>query len=163
MKVLLVALAFLPVVSAQESTSTTLPITTSDVFIQSGEATDSSINIMARCNDEADSTMVLSIDGQATGEEHYAYYVTADTDYTHTFVVDGRSPDTAYAYHVQCIRDGDTTPSSQSARGSFKTVPSADATKAVSFVWASCLSGQGYGRNPDFEIVNSDGESVKGE
>ena len=117
---------------------------------------------MARCNDEADSTMVLSIDGQATGEEQCQYYVTADTDYTHTFVVDGRSPNTAYAYHVQCIRDDAATPSS-SVRGSFKTVPSADATRAVSFVWASCLSGQGYGRNPDFEIVNSDGASVKGE
>ncbi|KAL3788167.1 hypothetical protein ACHAW5_006615 [Stephanodiscus triporus] len=113
-----------------------------------------------------ESTMVLSIDGQATTgeEERYQHHVAADTDYTHTFVVDGRSPDTAYAYRVQCIRDDDATPSSssRSVDGSFRTVPSPHATRAVSFVWASCLSGQGYGRNPDFEIVNADGEIVRG-
>ena len=44
--------------SAEEST-TELPITTSDVFIQSGEVSDSSVNIMSRCNNEADSSMKL--------------------------------------------------------------------------------------------------------
>ena len=59
-----------------------LPITTSDVFVKSGEATESSINIMARCNTESDSTMMLWIDEQVAQEKN----VTADTDYTHTFV-----------------------------------------------------------------------------
>ena len=136
-----------------------LPITTSDVFIKSGEATESSINIMARCNAESDSTMMLWIDEQVAQEQN----VTADTDYTHTFVAGGLSPDTTYTYQVQCISGDAEVDLFQSVVGSFKTVPSADVAKAVSFVWVSCLSGQGYGRNPDFEIINADGETVKGE
>lgn len=85
--------------------------------------------------------------------------VTSDTDFTNTFVVEGLSPDTYYTYVVQCI-GGEVNESSE---GLFKTVPSADTVKAMSFVWVSCLSGQGYGRNPDFEITNADGETVKGE
>ena len=135
-----------------------LPITTTDVFISSGETTSSSINIMTRCNNEANSTMKLLVDGQ----EQNLIDVNGGTDYTNTFVVNGLSPDTAYTYQVQCIpSDGETT--LDSMEGSFKTVPGADEASAVSFVWVSCLSGQGYGRNPDFEITNTDGNTVKGE
>ena len=168
MKVLSVLLAFPLVVNAQDAATTTsptaasadeLPITTSDVFVKSGEATESSINIMARCNAESDSTMMLWIDEQVAQEQN----VTDDTDYTHTFVAGGLSPDTTYTYQVQCISGDAEVDLFQSVVGSFKTVPSADVAKAVSFVWVSCLSGQGYGRNPDFEIINADGETVKGE
>ena len=144
---------------AQENATTgELPITTSDVFISSGEATTSSINIMARCNNEANSTMKLWINGQ----EQDLTDVNGNTDYTNTFVVNDLSHDTAYTYQVQCISsDGETT--LDSVEGSFKTAAGADDSSPVSFVWVSCLSGQGYGRNPDFEIINSDGDTVRGE
>lgn len=34
--------------------------------------------------------------------------------------------------------------------------------KLLSFVWAADLAGQGYGRNPNFEITTVDGKTVKG-
>ncbi len=168
---ILVAFLLLDKNSAQETTTTSsttvastsdeLPITTTDVFIQSGEATESTINIMARCNNEEDSTMSLVVSDNVGGEDiTQEMDVTSDTDFTHTFVVESLSPDTYYTYLVQCITLGEVN---TSAEGIFKTVPSADTVKAVSFVWVSCLSGQGYGRNPDFEITNADGETVKGE
>lgn len=162
------AFLLLPAISAQDTTTTStaastadeLPITTTDVFIQCGEATESTIHIMARCNNEVDSTMkVLISAGQALGQE---VDVTSDTDFTNTFVIEDLEPDTEYTYLVQCIPTDDETTILQSVEGSFKTVPSADVSQAVSFVWVSCLSGQGYGRNPDFEITNADGETVKG-
>ena len=115
---------------------------------------------MARCNNEDDSTMKLTI--SAGDELEQEVDVTADTDYTHTFVVDGLSADTYYTYLVECTPTNDDTNVLKSVEGLFKTVPSADVAQAVSFVWVSCLSGQGYGRNPDFEITNADGETVKG-
>ena len=146
--------------STAASTSDELPITTTDVFIQCGEVTESSIHIMARCNNEFNSTMkVLISAGQALGQE---VDVTSDTDFTNTFVIEDLEPDTEYTYLVQCIPTDDENTVLQSVEGSFKTVPSADVSQAVSFVWVSCLSGQGYGRNPDFEISNADGETVKG-
>lgn len=132
-----------------------LPITTTDVFFQSGEVSESSINIMARCNNEADSEMKLWLDGTETDSAA----ITSDTDFTHTFVVDGLSSSTLYEYQVQCVT-GDSTLSS--SKGSFKTAPEADEATAVKFVWAADLAGQGYGRNPDFEVTMTDGSVAKG-
>jgi alkaline phosphatase D len=170
---ILVAFLLLDIISAQDTTTTSstaasasneLPITNTLVFIQSGEATESSINIMARCNNEEDSAMSLVIIDNIGGEDiTQEADVTSDTDFTNTFVVEGLSPDTYYTYVVQCIVGGKGISVYESAEGLFKTVPSAYTVKAVSFVWVSCLSGQGYGRNPDFEITNADGETVKGE
>ena len=168
-------LILLPAILAQDTTNMTsstaassaseeLPITTTYVFIQSGEATETTINIMARCNNEEESTMSLMVSDNVGGEEiTQEADVTSDTDFTHTFVVDGLSPDTYYTYLVECIPNGEGLSVYGSVEGIFKTIPAADAVKAVSFVWVSCLSGQGYGRNPDFEITNTDGEIVKGE
>jgi alkaline phosphatase D len=136
---------------------TELPITTSDVFIQSGEVSDSSVNIMSRCNNEADSSMKLWVDGA----EKDSMDVTSTTDFTHTFKVEGLSSNTDYTYQVQCVpADGVAL---DSVEGSFKTAPGADDAVPVNFVWAADLAGQGYGRNPDFEITNTNGETVKGE
>lgn len=164
---ILVAFLLLDRISAQAAASTSdeLPITNTLVFIQSGEATESSINIMARCNNEVGSTMSLVISDNIGGGEDITQDVdvTSDTDFTNTFVVEGLSPDTSYTYVVKCIVGSEGISVYESTEGLFKTVPSADTVKAVSFVWVSCLSGQGYGRNPDFEITNADGETVKGE
>lgn len=135
-----------------------LPITTTDVFIQSGEVSDSSINIMARCNNEENSTVTLYIDGS----EKNSAVVTADTDFTHTFVVGGLTSNTSYKYTVECTSTMSGSALS-SMDGSFKTVPGAEEERAVSFVWAADLAGQGYGRNPDFEVTKADGTIVKGE
>lgn len=107
--------------------------------------------------------MSLMISDNVGGEEiTQEEDVTADTDFTYTFLVDGLLPDTYYTYVVQCITGGEGISVYESSEGIFKTAP-ADSAKAVSFVWVSCLSGQGYGRNPDFEITNTNGETVKGE
>jgi alkaline phosphatase D len=131
--------------------STELPITTTDVFIQSGEVSDSSINIMARCNHEEVSTMKLMINRS----EESSVEALASTDYTHTFVVGGLSSSSTYTYKVMC---GDL----ESMEGSFTTAPGPNDPAAINFVWVADLAGQGYGRNPDFEVPHVDGTTMKG-
>ncbi len=142
--------------STNDDTPSELPITTSDVFIQSGEVSDTSINIMARCNNEAESTMKLWLDGA----EVDSAVVTADTDFTNTFKVDGLSSQTKYSYQVQCVTaDGVAL---DSMDGSFTTAPGEEDEVEVSFVWAADLAGQGYGRNPNFSLTNTNGDTVTG-
>lgn len=148
------------VIAAQEE----LPITTTDVFIQSGEVSASSININARCNSEEDSTVTLYInDAMSTSGE-----TTSEEDFTITFEVDGLESNTEYSYVVTCdplaaaVAKSAADATYVSMDGSFKTAPGADDEVAVSFVWAADLAGQGWGRNPDFEVVNIAGKTVKG-
>jgi alkaline phosphatase D len=155
---LLLVAAKASVIAAQE-----LPITTTDVFIQSGEVSESSININARCNSEEDSKVVLYVDDVMTKDAE----ATSEDDFTITFEVDGLESNTKYSYVVTCDPLGaDTVVATDAAyismEGSFKTVPGADDEVAVNFVWAADLAGQGWGRNPDFEIVNLAGETIKG-
>ena len=151
------------VIAAQE-----LPITTTDVFIQSGEVSESSININARCNSEEDARVVLYVDDVVTKDAE----ATSEDDFTVTFEVDGLESNTEYSYVVTCDPLGAgavvatpkiaTDAAYISMEGSFKTAPGADDEVAVNFVWAADLAGQGWGRNPDFEIVNLAGETIKG-
>ena len=136
--------------SLQISHAAELPITTTDVFIQSGEVSENSVNIMARCNKEQPTTMTLMIDDLCEDAT-----VDTSTDYTHTFVVDNLTSNKMYNYKVMC---GDVN----SMQGSFKTAPSPDDAAAIKFVWAADLAGQGYGRNPDFAVTHVDGTAMKG-
>ncbi len=132
--------------SAQE-----LPITTTEVFVQSGEISSSSGNIMARCNDETSTTMTLSFEDQSL-----EVAISDATDFTHTYEVTGLDSFTVYEYSVSC--SDSTVPGT----GSFKTAAADDEEVAVKFIWCADLAGQGYGRNPDFELVTADGSTVKG-
>lgn len=130
-----------------------LPVTTSDVFVQSGEVSDSSAVIMVRCNNEVDSAVSITIDGGATARDTQAF---AAHDFTVSVHVTGLEANKRYAYSARCAPlDGSAAADSMSA--SFKTAPSADDDSALSFVWVGDLSGQGWGRNPDFEITTVDG------
>lgn len=146
--------------SFQVSHAAELPITTTDVFIQSGEVSENSANIMARCNKEQATTMTLMIDDlSATSSRSnpltYVANVDASTDYTHTFVINNLTSNKMYTYTVMC---GDL----KSMQGSFKTAPRPDTAAAIKFVWAADLAGQGYGRNPDFAVTHVDGTAMKG-
>lgn len=46
--------------------------------------------------------------------------------------------------------------------GSFKTAPAADDAAAISFVWVADLAGQGWGRNPEFDLTTIGGKTVSG-
>lgn len=150
----------LPLIALHGSTKIShaveLPITTTDVFIQSGELSESSANIMARCNNEQASTMTLQLVEPTTDVlPTFSANVDASTDYTHTYVVNSLSSNTMYKYKVMC---GDL----ESMQGSFKTAPSPEDAAAIKFVWAADLAGQGYGRNPDFAVTHVDGTAMKG-
>ncbi len=81
----------------------------------------------------------------------------AARDYTASVHVEGLSSDTKYYYTAVCAPlDGSTPTHSTSA--TFKTAPAADDDGAVSFVWVGDLSGQGWGRNPDFEVTHVSGK-----
>lgn len=137
-----------------------LPITETDVFVQSGEVSESSIIIMARCNNEMASKVTLFLDGEVKDEGQ----TDATQDFTISFKVEGLSSNTKYAYKAQCSTTEDVSVNSNftSVEGSFETAPAADEAVAFNFVWVADLAGQGYGRNPDFAITNVNGDVVKG-
>lgn len=145
----LLVLGFVAVAAQEE-----LPITTTEVFVQSGEISSSSGNVMARCNDESSTTMTLSF-GEG-GPESQEVSISDATDFTNTFEVTGLDSFTLYSYTVTC--SDSTVPGT----GSFKTAPADDEEVSIKFVWCADLAGQGYGRNPDFELVTADGSTVKG-
>jgi hypothetical protein len=104
-----------------------LPITETDVFIQSGEVSMTSANVMIRCNNEEDSTVtVIYEDGEVSAE------ATAATDFTVTVKLEGLSSNTVYTYRGECATSSGTT---TSIDGTFKTLPDADSEDAMSFVW----------------------------
>lgn len=139
-----------------------LPISTSAVFVQSGEATASSVIIMTRCNNNEDSIarVAYSIQGTSTGTvvEREAYQA---NDYTAKIMLTGLVSNTRYDYNVTCVAniDGDLT---VSMPATFRTLPTATQEVDLSFVWAADLAGQGWGRNPDLNITTVGGKLVKG-
>jgi alkaline phosphatase D len=146
------ALAFLSASVAEE-----LPITETDVFVQSGEVSESSIIIMARCNNEVDSKVDLFLNGEIIQEDQ----TVAASDYTISFKVEELESNTDYTYQVKCSQLQDQQ-EFLSTEGSFKTAPAADQEVPFNFVWVADLAGQGYGRNPDFEVAHVDGKTIKG-
>jgi len=136
-----------------------LPITTTDVFVQSGEVSDSSAVVMVRCNNEKDSAVSLSLDKGASVEASQAFMA---RDYTISFLVKGLSGNTKYSYVATCTPLDGVSPAVTSMNASFMTAPSADDSSALKFVWAADLAGQGWGRNPDFEVTTPSGKTIKG-
>ncbi len=132
-----------------------LPITTTDVFVQSGEVSDSSAVVMVRCNNEKDSAVSLSLDKGASVEASQAFMA---RDYTISFLVKGLSGNTKYSYVATCTPLDGVSPAVTSMNASFMTAPSADDSSALKFVWAADLAGQGWGRNPDFEVTTPSGK-----
>ena len=130
-----------------------LPFTTADVFVQSGEVSDSSAIVMVRCNNEVDSAVSLSIDG-ASVDDSQAFEA---KDYTHSFLIEGLSGNTKYSYTATCTPLDGVSPAVVSMDASFMTAPSADDSSTLKFVWAADLAGQGWGRNPDFEVTTVNG------
>jgi len=141
MKIFSWALLILPLFARSQE----LPITTTDVFVQSGEVSSGSAIVMVRCNSEIDSD--VSVDYEtATGT---ASSITGDaldaTDYTVSLMVEGLTSNTTYEYTATCSSvDASTTV--QSTEAEFTTLPSEDVGKEISFVWAADLAGQGWGR-----------------
>ena len=151
--------ASLPVATAQSGeldVPSELPITTTDVFVQSGEVSETTAIIMARCNSEEDSEAVLTLDGSVV----QTITVTSETDFTVSYEVADLSPNTMHTYSVVCTPAGGEAMSSMEA--SFKTAPAAEEETDISFVWVADLAGQGWGRNPDFEVTTVDGDTIKG-
>jgi alkaline phosphatase D len=138
-----------------------LPITETDVFVQSGEGSASSIIINARCNSEQDSSTTVTYASEAGSLTVSVADAVAEQDYTVSVLLQGLSSATTYTYSVECstLLDNVITTSST---GSFKTVIGPDDTADISFVWAADLAGQGWGRNPDLSITTVDGDVIKG-
>ena len=135
-----------------------LPITTTDVFIQSGEATASSVVVMVRCNREQDSQVKLTFaQTSRTASAH------SSNDYTAKFILTGLLSNTVYAYFAECTPNpGGLGGTLQSLTGRFRTLPLATDSVPLSFVWAADLAGQGWGRNPDLTLTLTNGTVIKG-
>jgi alkaline phosphatase D len=134
------------------------PITTQPVFVQSGEVTYMSANIMARCNSEKDSKATLYFGNKVmqTKTSHEA------TDWTVHFHVSGLTSFNKYEYYVGCAPLAMANDVTKSKAASFRTLPQPTDAVDLSFVWLSCLAGQGWGRNPNLSITTVDGKKIKG-
>lgn len=159
------AIAFTTVITAIMAVKTIaveLPITTTDVFVQSGEVSANSAIIMARCNAEEDSVAKLSYAARGSATVKTASTEAYEAhDYTAKLYLSGLSSNTTYDYEVICTAniDGEET---TSRTASFKTLPAATAEVELSFVWAADLAGQGWGRNPNLSITTVGGKNVTG-
>jgi alkaline phosphatase D len=145
-----------------DSRAQELNITNTDVFVQSGEATASSVIIMARCNRERDSSVTVFYAPQGSSEVTRTGLAYRANDYTVKILLSGLLSNTVYNYRVQCAANsgGGVTQNSFTAR--FRTLPSATEAVDLSFVWAADLAGQGWGRNPDLNVTTINGTLIKG-
>jgi alkaline phosphatase D len=143
-------------------TNAELPITTSDVFVQSGEVMASSAIVMTRCNSEEDSIarITYKIRGSSSSISFTKQAYEAN-DYTAKFGLSGLTSNTIYDYSVTCTANIDSDITSSRA-ASFKTLPAATDEVELSFVWAADLAGQGWGRNPNLSITTVGGKNVTG-
>jgi alkaline phosphatase D len=79
-------------------------------------------------------------DGDGEQRQYISIKVSKEADYTSKTKLTGLQPDTRYDYKINNGR-----------QGSFQTPPasgSSNTSKSCSFVFGSCIGGQGYGRNP---------------
>ena len=149
------------------------------VYAQAGDVTATSVVVWGRCNRGTNAYLVVDLATSSAFEDLSEFQdaedltaklgplvkvVTADTDYTGSFVAYGLRPDTTYYYRLRCV----TRPANGLATaemgpvGTFRTTPAADQEQAVRFVWGADLAGQGWGRNPDLQITTVDGENIRG-
>ncbi len=145
------------------------------IYIMSGEISTNSAVVWGRCNQEIDSWLKVNVSKQNKDNNRsqdsklrrklgpYSTLVTKDTDYTASVIIRGLEPDSDYSYRAECVS---LIRSNQDrfarADGYFSTPANEHTADAVKFIWGADLAGQGWGRNAQLEIVNTDGETVKG-
>ncbi|HSH03344.1 MAG TPA: alkaline phosphatase D family protein, partial [Anaerolineae bacterium] len=80
--------------------------------------------------------------------------ISSATDFTGDVIVTGLHPNTDYYYQAVLVTDAGT---SQPIQGIFATAPAHDEGAPLSFVFGSCLGGQGYCRDPEtgWQIFNT--------
>jgi alkaline phosphatase D len=94
--------------------------------------------------------------------------VSAETDYTGSVRLRGLEPNETYYYRVACVaknrghRNKGHRVVDVSPVGRFRTAPEKKQTKPLRFVWVADLAGQGWGRNPQLEIVDENGDLIQG-
>jgi PhoD-like phosphatase len=135
------------------------PITESAVLVQTGELSDTSAVVMVRCNQVVDSAVGITVKG-APDLTLDLGPVTRETDYTVSYRVAGLTKSTDYEYVATCTAAAATAATSLTA--SFTTLPGPNDTPPIHFVWVADLSGQGWGRNPDWTVSTVDGRTVTG-
>jgi alkaline phosphatase D len=156
------AYLFVVAVMAAATSAQELPITTTAVFVQSGEATASSVIVMTRCNSERDSSIRVIYAPRGTSTPTMlvddAYEA---NDFTAKVLLTGLVSNTVYDYRVQCTANnaGNVT---ESRAASFRTLPSATQAVALNLVWAADLAGQGWGRNPNLNVTTINGTFIQG-
>lgn len=136
------------------------------VYVQSGDITAYSAVIWARCPQAAQIRIELS---QRTKFSHrrvklQQQQVSRESDFTGQFLVRDLQPSTSYYYRAHCLTDEASIPSQQqtSAVGSFTTAPSSHQSRPLRFIWLADVAGQGWGRNPNLEILDTEGRPVRG-
>jgi alkaline phosphatase D len=139
---------------------TELPLTTTDVFVQSGEVSTTTAVLMARCNNAVNSAVTFSYNAASGGSTStVSGSVTSATDYTISVRVTGLTANTRYSYSATCVG---STGTKTSRVASFKTTPPADAFADVKFVWAADLAGQGWGRWPGLTVKDINNVDIVG-
>ncbi|MEN8260875.1 MAG: PhoD-like phosphatase N-terminal domain-containing protein [Pseudomonadota bacterium] len=151
------------------------PEQSTEVYAASGEISATSVVVWGRCNIEVPSYFVVHV----TSRDKFGpvwtrprspdrlgplvTQVTGDSDYTASVSVQGLNPGMKYHCRATCVvvhAQKGTKPAS--ATGTFSTAAAYDKPTAVRFLWGADLAGHDCGQNEDLEIVNVDGETVRG-
>lgn len=136
-----------------------LPLTTTDVFVQSGEISSSSAVLMARCNKEQNSQVTFTYRvGTSGAASTIVGSVTSASDYTISVRATGLTSATGYTFSASCA--GTTTTNSVVA--SFKTANAETSTAPIKFVWAADLAGQGWCRWPGLKVTTINNTTITG-
>jgi phosphodiesterase/alkaline phosphatase D-like protein len=120
---------------SKKFTRTELPITESDVFIQTGEVSTDSVIVNGRCNvpTNPDPLAFVTYTGLGLSQTISLGRTRRSNDFTVKTKISGLSPATTYTVQIQC----DNRYFSQVA--TFMTAAAPDSPSAVSFVWAADL------------------------
>lgn len=142
--------------------------------VASGDVTASSAVIWARASGPARMHVEADTDRTFSNPRFRASARTSETsDFTAQVKLDGLAADTRYHYRVRVEpADGPAAPIAEPVAGTFKTAPTAEARRPISFVVGADIGGQRFCRNvaqggyalfrhmealaPDFFVQNGD-------
>ncbi|WP_088240243.1 alkaline phosphatase D family protein [Calothrix rhizosoleniae] len=147
----------LSLVEANDSLSSGYPV-------QVGDVTSNRATIWTR--GDRNSNLIVQVSTSPNFHHHrtrtiHGGELSIATDFTGQVNVKGLQPGRQYYYRVG-YTDRGLRNANFSGEGGFQTAPAPFENQTVRFAWVADLAGQGWGRNPEFEIQSFDGEIIQG-
>lgn len=127
------------------------PIVTLDIplGIASGDVTNKSIILWSKTNSSAIMNIEVSKNGSFEYPLQYSMMVNESTDFVGHHKINNLEPDTRYIYGIWFSDIENPSLNSKKITGTFKTAPSSQMERNITFAVGGDLGGQGYCKRPD--------------